>query len=394
MTVPKRNDDDDGIPDAEYVAQLARHLASVPAARRASAKRGAVSIVIRLVPPPPDEQQQQQHFSEAPPPSFATPPPDSPSALQQALVQYLGDPRVAGLRAQVLFIQRAQYAGDPWSGHIGFPGGKQEMQDEGRSRRTAERETLEELGLGTGDGMVCLGRLDDVEAATALGRVIIVVSPWVFLQVAPQLQQPPLVLSGEVASAHWVDLRQLLQPTVALHTAASLGVCRGARPWVRWAAGALGLGVLQYPVVCLAYREAHTVRRVVGAPHGPFASDTELRLWGLSLVMAGCLVDWCRPPPSSARDNSDTTLPLPPPPLAAMWPRLHRVLWADFNLVVSAVFRATWRRPQWRSPRRPLAPGYFASFYNIARVAFPLACALRVYLAYALVRRVAGWLTG
>ncbi|KAG5458036.1 MAG: hypothetical protein BJ554DRAFT_1822 [Olpidium bornovanus] len=46
---------------------------------------------------------------------------------------------------EILFIKRATRAGDRWSGHVAFPGGKQEPSE--TARQTAERETREELGL-------------------------------------------------------------------------------------------------------------------------------------------------------------------------------------------------------------------------------------------------------
>ena len=63
---------------------------------------------------------------------------------------------------ELLFIERARVDGDPWSGHIAFPGGRKEDVDAG-ARETAERETLEELGLDLGTGRY-LGRLDDMAA--------------------------------------------------------------------------------------------------------------------------------------------------------------------------------------------------------------------------------------
>lgn len=46
---------------------------------------------------------------------------------------------------EMLFIERAAYDRDPWSGHIAFPGGKMEIGE--NSRQTAERETYEEIGV-------------------------------------------------------------------------------------------------------------------------------------------------------------------------------------------------------------------------------------------------------
>jgi 8-oxo-dGTP pyrophosphatase MutT (NUDIX family) len=47
---------------------------------------------------------------------------------------------------ELLFIRRAEYENDPWSGDIAFPGGGIEAQDSD-CRAAAERETREEIGL-------------------------------------------------------------------------------------------------------------------------------------------------------------------------------------------------------------------------------------------------------
>ena len=46
---------------------------------------------------------------------------------------------------EALFILRAKHDGDPWSGHMAFPGGHREPADE-NLRQTAEREILEDKG--------------------------------------------------------------------------------------------------------------------------------------------------------------------------------------------------------------------------------------------------------
>ena len=64
---------------------------------------------------------------------------------------------------QALFIERAAHDNDPWSGNVGFPGGKIE-KDDGSPQLAAERETLEEIGLDLRTAQY-LGRLSDIAGA-------------------------------------------------------------------------------------------------------------------------------------------------------------------------------------------------------------------------------------
>jgi len=50
---------------------------------------------------------------------------------------------------EACFIQRAERAGDPWSGQVAFPGGRA-AQGDGSAAAVAERETREEVGLVIG----------------------------------------------------------------------------------------------------------------------------------------------------------------------------------------------------------------------------------------------------
>ena len=65
--------------------------------------------------------------------------------------------RVGETDPEILFIHRSQRVGDPWSGHIAFPGGGTEPQD-ASAYETAKRETLEEVGLDLSNALY-LGRL-------------------------------------------------------------------------------------------------------------------------------------------------------------------------------------------------------------------------------------------
>jgi 8-oxo-dGTP pyrophosphatase MutT (NUDIX family) len=118
--------------------------------------------------------------------------------------------RVAGVgtagAVELLFIRRAEFAGDPWSGQIAFPGGRHEPLD-ASLHETAVRETREELGLDLAlDGRL-LGTLDDIHPRTPVLPPILV-RPYVFLA-APRA---PLAPSHEVATAFWVPLAALAAP--------------------------------------------------------------------------------------------------------------------------------------------------------------------------------------
>ena len=111
-----------------------------------------------------------------------------------------------GGAAEVLFIERARREGDPWSGHMAFPGGRVDRDDRS-SRRAAERETFEEVGMSL-LGAERLGRLDDMRGHHAAGHPALVISAFVYHVPAP----PPLVLSDEVEQAFWFPLAELLDP--------------------------------------------------------------------------------------------------------------------------------------------------------------------------------------
>ena len=65
---------------------------------------------------------------------------------------------VAGGDVEILMIERAQRAGDPWSGHMGFPGGRVDAGDV-HSYAAALRECMEEIGLDLASHGCFMGRL-------------------------------------------------------------------------------------------------------------------------------------------------------------------------------------------------------------------------------------------
>ncbi len=105
----------------------------------------------------------------------------------------------------ILLIRRAERAGDPWSGHMALPGGRQDFA-EADLLTTAVRETSEEVGLVLRPEDL-LGSLDDVVPRTPVLPPI-AVRPYVFTLD----RWPELTLNSEVAAAHWVPLDLLLHP--------------------------------------------------------------------------------------------------------------------------------------------------------------------------------------
>lgn len=110
--------------------------------------------------------------------------------------------------AEALVIQRAQRPGDPWSGHVGLPGGRMESIDDGRGGQTAMRETYEELGLHLTDGQG-KGRLSDILTLDHRRRAPLVLSPYVYA--APEVMQ--ITPNHEVAGWQWLSLAWLDEPT-------------------------------------------------------------------------------------------------------------------------------------------------------------------------------------
>ena len=105
-------------------------------------------------------------------------------------------------RLEVLFIERARHAGDPWSGDLGFPGGKVETHD-ADPRFAAERETLEEIGFDLHKTRF-LGCLTEITGASMPVRVTCFVYG--------TSGGAELHLNDEVQDAFWVPLADLLDP--------------------------------------------------------------------------------------------------------------------------------------------------------------------------------------
>ncbi len=104
---------------------------------------------------------------------------------------------------ELLLIERARFEGDPWSGHMAFPGGRREPSDD-TLLATAIRETREETGIDLSIAGRALGALSTLgPTSPVLPRLSI--APYVFLL----SDSAPLALSEEVADAFWIPIALL-----------------------------------------------------------------------------------------------------------------------------------------------------------------------------------------
>ncbi|KAJ1965858.1 hypothetical protein GGI12_000487 [Dipsacomyces acuminosporus] len=399
------------ITHAEYISQLSRHLVSVPPSKAESAKRASVAVVIRLVMP------EGAGFPAFDAMNYADN--KSPEALVQAIDVFLSKPEFKDARAQMLFIQRARYPGDPWSGHIGFPGGKREA-DDGSDLATVERETKEELGLDIANEQefICLGELDNVKAYSFFNsHPLLVLNAYVYLQVCKDTSA--MDISDEVDSIHWVDFGQILRaieqpcrpfsPTYrAIPTdfaSRAFPSYRSSKPlWYRIFRSVFGR--LYYTVLPLGHTkecsEYRSSRRDKDAPSADssnaeiaasvprydnvqFSSDTELYLWGVSLCIVSNLVDLSLPVEPKLLNTSYISV-------ASPWPQMERYLWADVNFIVNTVHRFVWspyRRKPWyikveNGPNGRIVGNntdFFLAYFRTYGAAFLFSCLWKTSLA-------------
>ncbi len=101
----------------------------------------------------------------------------------------------------VLLMQRAKRADDRWSGHVSFPGGREEDHDRDLVE-TAIRETREEVGVDLERSARYLGRLDGLNAV-GKGKILpMTITPHVFLET----RASRIELGPEAAAAFWLPL--------------------------------------------------------------------------------------------------------------------------------------------------------------------------------------------
>jgi len=108
--------------------------------------------------------------------------------------------------AEVLLIERAIVDGDPWSGHMAFPGGRMETSDDS-TRTTAARETLEEVGVEL-SAAEYLGHVDELVGNRRVSPRLVVAAHAFHLQSNQEFALDP----KEVQQAFWFPLADLHEP--------------------------------------------------------------------------------------------------------------------------------------------------------------------------------------
>jgi 8-oxo-dGTP pyrophosphatase MutT (NUDIX family) len=107
---------------------------------------------------------------------------------------------------ELLLIRRAEHPRDPWSGHMAFPGGREEPSDLDLLE-TAIRETQEEVSLDLRSHGQLLGRLDELPAVARGRRTGLTIAPFVF----ELTQDVELQHNHEVAEVVWTPLEPMFR---------------------------------------------------------------------------------------------------------------------------------------------------------------------------------------
>ena len=107
----------------------------------------------------------------------------------------------------LLFIHRAEHENDPWSGHMGFPGGRKDPEDPDLLN-TVVREVHEEIGVDLRRTARLIGPIDELQGVARGRQLPLVISPFVFALERPVKPRP----NHEVQSVLWVPLSFLAEP--------------------------------------------------------------------------------------------------------------------------------------------------------------------------------------
>ena len=194
-----------------------RVIASPPTQPR----RASVALILRIRPAVEDEawlaskwragevNDEDAHLF----PTLSTHGANAGMSVEARLRQFFSLPWVQRGTPELLYIKRAARDQDKWSSHVAFPGGRRDEEDE-NGLYTAMRETWEEVGIDLAErDFLHVGHLEDREITSSLGkRLLMILSPYVFVQLSPFSPMPTLQ-SAEASALYWVPLTQIYTPT-------------------------------------------------------------------------------------------------------------------------------------------------------------------------------------
>lgn len=207
--------------------------------------------------------------------------------------------------AEILFIKRTSRKGDRWSGHVALPGGKRDPED-ADDLSTAQRETLEEVGLDLTQNSILVGPLDQRFVKTSWGRVtLMTLCPFVFVLTGnPKLSLQP----AEIDRAFWIPIAQLFssQSGTSGYESVPLGdrlrlhdkplIPRFLHPFIKsWVIGSMKFGAIDLlnPIdMTVSDPEPGNYDAV---PSPPLESQLPYKLWGLTLGIITDLLEVIRP---------------------------------------------------------------------------------------------------
>ncbi|WAQ84571.1 hypothetical protein PtA15_5A141 [Puccinia triticina] len=275
-------------------------------------RRASVAIIIRIAPDPTSSQSSPTNSPSSSPKSEFQPTQQSslhPNAsasqddLSHQLRRFFSQAWVQSGTPELFFIERATRASDRWSAHLAFPGGRMEPEDED-GLFCAMRETWEEVGIDLAEKeFIPLGRLDDREITTSLGkRLLMVLSPYVFLSTHPAGGPLPTLEPAEVTAAYWVPLHSLAGPQtrwgeMTIDLSSRLAPSRGKL--IRFFLRSL-VGSMRFRSILLPHNPIAEVDRPPAKSEDP---PPDLNLWGLTLGMTLDLLSFFRTPNHSLPDH-------------------------------------------------------------------------------------------
>ncbi|MCP4681130.1 MAG: CoA pyrophosphatase, partial [Desulfobacterales bacterium] len=108
----------------------------------------------------------------------------------------------------VMLVKRAEREGDPWSGHMAFPGGRMEKKDSNVYKATI-REVEEETGLDLLMEAHYIGRLSDLLAKTHDRKSNMVLTAFIF----SLEKEPEWHFNYELLERVWIPLDYFKEPS-------------------------------------------------------------------------------------------------------------------------------------------------------------------------------------